>query len=105
MKLIALNQTIEIKNSTGFIPFPFYDINHSSNLVLISNHIRLDENVDIELVNQVVLKGVIDLLSFKYNGLNNKDNIVLNWLISKIDITKEIFEVIDDKKIKYFRKK
>lgn len=105
MKITALNQTIEISNSMSFIPFPYYDINHSSNSIFVSKHISIDNQAERELINQVIFKGVIDILNFKYQNLNAKDNIVLNWIISKIDLTKELYDVVENKKIKHFTSK
>lgn len=103
MKITILNQVIEIKNSTGFIPFPYYDVNHSSTAIFVSNHINLVENVDLQLLNTIILKGAIDLLSYKYGNLNNKDNIILNWLSSKVNLTKDLYVIEEEKKKRIFK--
>lgn len=101
MKIELLNQIIDINNSRAFIPYPYFDLNYSSNLILISNHLPLDE-IDKEQLNQIVLRGGIQLLKQKYSGLGTNSDVVLDFLLSKINITKDLYTLSEGKKKKVY---
>lgn len=104
MKLKILNQILTIEQSSRFIPHPYYDLNYSSDLILVSNHIPLkgEGYTDKDLLNYVILKASIDILSNKLGGVNSKTNVVLDWLISKIDIVDDIYTIDNGKKEKVY---
>ena len=91
MKLRALNHTINIIQGTGFIPYPYYDINYSTSTIVVGHNIPIDgEDVDKELLNSIVLKGSIKILSHYFTGLGSNSDPVYEWLLSKINIMKEV---------------
>jgi hypothetical protein len=105
MKLKILNQIINVDKSNVMLPYPYYDVNYSNNIVFISNHINLVEKVDYDLINKTILKGVIDLLSNKLGSMNSKTDIVLDWIVDNIDILKDCYIINEEgKKEKYKRK-
>lgn len=101
MKILILNQVITLMNINNFIPYPYFDINYATNTILISNHLKL-ESIDKETLNQITIKGAIKLLNNRYSGLGSDGNIILDYFISKINITKDLYTLTEGKKIKVY---
>lgn len=102
MKLNLLNQIITIENSNRFIEYPYYDLNYASNLILVSSHLNL-KDIDKDVLNSIILKGSISLLNNRYNSLGNSSSVVLDMLLSKIDITKDLYNLVEGKKTKIYK--
>lgn len=91
MKIKILNHNINIVQGTGFINYPYFDINYSSSTIIVGANVPLTgDEVDKELINNIVVKGAIKILNHYYNGLGNSNNVVYEWLISKVNILKDI---------------
>lgn len=105
MKIKFLNNTISILQGERALPYPYYDINYAYKNIIVSNHIRLDENVDKKLVNEIILKGCIDIASKYYVGLNNQSNPIYDYLISKIDVLDEVYDIEDNEEVRPFKRR
>lgn len=93
MKIKVLNHNINITQGTGFIQYPYFNVNYASSTIVVGNNIQLTgDNVDKELLNQVIVKGIVQILNHYYTGLGQNGNIVYDWLISKTNILKEVKE-------------
>ena len=96
LKLNALNQTITVVQGTGFIGYPYFDINYASATIIVGNNVKIiGEEVDKNLLNQIIGKGTIKILSQRYASLNCESNVVYDWLLSKTNFIKEIKEVVE----------
>lgn len=103
MRIKFLNQTIEIKNSERPLPSPFYDVNYAYKIIYVSSHIKLDGEVDRELLNNVILKGCIDISKNVYCGLGVTENPVYDYLLSKINVLDDVYFIEQGKNVKPFK--
>jgi hypothetical protein len=93
MKIKILNHNINIVQGTGFINYPYFDVNYSSSTIIVGSNVPLTgENVDKELLNNIIVKGSVKILNYYFNGLGSQSNVVYEWLLSKVNILKEIKE-------------
>lgn len=93
LKLKALNQTITVVQGTGFIGYPYFDVNYASATIIVGNNVKITgEEVDKDLLNQIIGKGTVKILSQRYASLNSESNVVYDWLLSKANFIKEIKE-------------
>lgn len=98
MKIKFLNQTITIKNSDRPLPNPFYDVNYAYKTIYVSSHINLLGDYDKELVNNVILKGCIDIAMNSYPSMGGQ-NPVYDYILSKINILNDVYYYEDGKVI------
>lgn len=98
MKIRFLNQTITILQSDKPIPYPYYDINYAYKSIIISTSISITENVDKELLNEIILKGCFDITMRDYNGILTKANPLVDYIISKIYLLNDVYEIEEGKK-------
>lgn len=93
MKIKVLNHNIDIVQGTGFIPYPYFEVNYTMSRIVVGNNVKISgEDVDKVLLNQVLVKGIVKILNYYYNGLGQSGDIVYDWLISKTNILKEVKE-------------
>ena len=93
LKLKALNQTITVVQGTGFIGYPFFDVNYASATIIVGDNVKIfGEEVDKDLLNQIIGKGTIKILSQRYSSLNAEANVIYDWLLSKTNFIKDIKE-------------
>ena len=105
MKIRFLNNTISILQGERALPYPYYDINYAYKNIIVSSHIRLDKDTDKDLINEIILKGCIDIASKYYVGLNNQSNPIYDYLISKIDILDDVYEIEEDVEVRPFKRR
>lgn len=105
MKIRFLNHTISIIQNDRALPYPYYDINYAYKNVIVSNHVNITDNVDNEQLNEIILKGCIDIAQHYSMGLNNNTNPVYDYIISKVNILGDVYEIEDNKKIFKYRGK
>lgn len=92
LKLKALNQTITVVQGTGFIGYPYFDINYASATIIVGNNVKITGiDVDKELLNQIIGKGTVKILKQRFSGLDTED-VVYDWLLSKANFIKEVKE-------------
>lgn len=103
MKIKFLNNTISILQGERALPYPYYDINYAYKNIIVSNHIRLDKDVDRQLVNEIILKGCIEIASKYYVGLNNQSNPIFDYLVNKINILEDVYEIEENKEVHPFK--
>lgn len=93
MKIKILNHNINIIQGTGFIAYPYFDINYSSSTIIVGSNIPITgENVDKEILNSIIVKGAVKILNYYFSGLGSQSNVVYDWLVSKVNLLKEIKE-------------
>lgn len=103
MKIKFLNQIIQIKQSDRPLPSPFYDVNYAYKTIYISSHIDMSEGADKEQLNNIILKGCIDITKNVYCGLGANENPIYDYLLSKINILTDVYEVNNGKEVKPFK--
>lgn len=103
MTIKFLNQTIEIRKSDRLLSYPFYDVNYSYKIIYISSHIDLAGDVDREQLNNIILKGCIDIAKNTYCGLGANENPVYDYLLSKVNILEDVYTIENGKQTKLFK--
>jgi hypothetical protein len=97
MKIKFLNQTITITNSDRPLPVPFYDVNYAYKIIYISSHLNLNDLTNKEMLNDIILRGCIDISMNSYPVMGSGQNPVYDYLLSKINILNEVYDYKDGK--------
>lgn len=103
MKIKFLNQIIQINQSDRPLPSPYYDVNYSYKVIYISSHVDMSKNADKELLNNIILRGCIDITRKIYCGLGVTENPIYDYLLSKVNILDDVYDISNGKNVKPFK--